>query len=112
VCDRLVLLSAGKVVGEGSLDELRARAGCVRAGWRGYFLPSHDLFALVSKEWRELSASRAFWLLLLMTGPLDGKPLLDDALPEPVSGKVGLWSKTDSVSYFDDFNVTPKRSER
>ena len=29
------------------------------------------------------------------------------ALPAPVSGKVGLWSKTDSVSYFDDFTITP-----
>ncbi|SRR6266498_1839889 len=26
---------------------------------------------------------------------------------EPVSGKVGLWSKTDSVSYFGEFTVTP-----
>ena len=27
--------------------------------------------------------------------------------PEPVSGKVGVWSKTDSVSYFDGYTVTP-----
>ena len=38
---------------------------------------------------------------------LNGKHLLDYTLAEPVSGKVGLWSKTDSVSYFDDFTVTP-----
>lgn len=38
---------------------------------------------------------------------LDDKHLLDYTLAEPVSGKVGLWSKTDSVSYFDDFKVTP-----
>lgn len=31
-----------------------------------------DAFALLAKEWRELFASRAFWLLLLMTGPLVG----------------------------------------
>jgi ABC-2 type transport system permease protein len=30
------------------------------------------LVQLVSKEWRELLASRAFWLLLLMIGPLVG----------------------------------------
>lgn len=36
---------------------------------------------------------------------LDGKHLLDYTLPEPVAGKVGVWSKTDSVSYFDDFTV-------
>ncbi len=37
---------------------------------------------------------------------LDGKHLLDFTLTEAVSGKVGLWSKTDSVSYFDEFTVT------
>jgi len=37
---------------------------------------------------------------------LDGKHLLDYTLAEAVSGKVGVWSKTDSVSYFDDFTVT------
>ncbi len=33
---------------------------------------SHNFRALLGKEWRELFASRAFWLLLLMTGPLVG----------------------------------------
>jgi hypothetical protein len=37
---------------------------------------------------------------------LNGKHLLDYTLPEPVSGKVGVWAKTDSVSYFDDYTVT------
>ncbi len=37
---------------------------------------------------------------------LDGKHLLDYTLAEAVSGKVGVWSKTDSVSYFDDYTVT------
>lgn len=37
---------------------------------------------------------------------LDGKHLLDYTLAEPVSGKTGLWSKTDSVVYFNDFTVT------
>ena len=37
---------------------------------------------------------------------LNGKHLLDYTLAEPVSGRVGVWSKTDSVSYFDDFTVT------
>lgn len=36
---------------------------------------------------------------------LDGKHLLDYTLSEPVSGRVGVWSKTDSVSYFDDYTV-------
>ena len=37
---------------------------------------------------------------------LDGKHLLDDTLGETVSGRVGVWSKTDSVSYFDQYAVT------
>jgi hypothetical protein len=37
---------------------------------------------------------------------LNGKHLLDYTLAEPVSGKVGVWSKTDSGSYFDDYTVT------
>src|SRR5436190_1854022 len=41
-----------------------------------------------------------------LEGWLNGKKLLEYTLPEPVSGKVGVWSKTDSVSYFDDFTVT------
>ncbi|MBX7221397.1 MAG: DUF1080 domain-containing protein [Blastocatellia bacterium] len=45
-----------------------------------------------------------------LEGWLNGKKLLDYTLPEPVSGKVGLWSKTDSVSYFKDFTVTPMKS--
>jgi hypothetical protein len=36
---------------------------------------------------------------------LDGKHLIDYTLAEPVSGKVGVWSKTDSVSYFSDYSV-------
>ena len=35
-------------------------------------MPSRRLAWLVAKEFRELTASRAFWLLLLMTGPLVG----------------------------------------
>ena len=40
-------------------------------------------------------------------GFLDGKAMIDFTLKEPVSGKVGLWSKTDSMSEFDAFTVTP-----
>ncbi|MEP6617782.1 MAG: hypothetical protein ABJE47_00645 [bacterium] len=42
-------------------------------------------------------------------GFLDGKPMLDFTLTEPVSGKVGVWSKTDSMVEFDDFTVTPSK---
>lgn len=40
-------------------------------------------------------------------GYLDGKLYLDHVLPEPVSGRIGLWSKADSHMYFDDYTVMP-----
>ena len=40
-----------------------------------------------------------------LRGYLDDKLLLEYTLAEPVSGKVGTWSKTDSVSQFDDYVV-------
>jgi hypothetical protein len=47
-----------------------------------------------------------------LQGFLDGKLLLEHTLTEPVSGKVGVWSKTDSMVEFDDFIVTPARGAR
>jgi hypothetical protein len=38
-------------------------------------------------------------------GYLDGKHYLSYKLPEPVSGRIGVWSKADSVVYFDDYRV-------
>jgi hypothetical protein len=43
---------------------------------------------------------------------LDGEELLEFALPAPISGKVGLWSKTDSVSEFADYVITPAAAAR
>jgi hypothetical protein len=40
-------------------------------------------------------------------GYLDGKLYLEHVLPEPVSGRIGLWSKADSRMYFADYVVTP-----
>jgi hypothetical protein len=56
------------------------------------------------KEWYSMKISVQGTRL---EGYLNGKKLLEYTLPEPVSGKVGVWSKTDSVSYFDDYTVTP-----
>jgi hypothetical protein len=42
-----------------------------------------------------------------VAGYLDGKLQLEHVLPEPVSGRIGLWSKADSHVYFDDYTVTP-----
>jgi hypothetical protein len=40
-------------------------------------------------------------------GYLDGKLYLEHVLPEPVSGRIGLWSKADSHMYFDNYTVMP-----
>lgn len=39
-------------------------------------------------------------------GFLNGKLYLEHTLTEPVSGRVGLWSKADSYVFFDDYTVT------
>jgi len=38
VCDRLVLLSAGKIVGEGTLEQLKTKAGVSNGGLEEVFL--------------------------------------------------------------------------
>jgi hypothetical protein len=40
-----------------------------------------------------------------LQGYLNGKLLLEYTLPEAVSGKIGVWSKTDSVTEFTDYQV-------
>lgn len=37
------------------------------------------------------------------------RPLLEHTLDQPVSGRVGLWSKADSVGLFDACRVAPPR---
>ena len=38
-------------------------------------------------------------------GYLDGQLYLTYTLPGPITGRVGVWSKADSVVYFDDFTI-------
>lgn len=38
-------------------------------------------------------------------GYLDGKLRLEDDWIEPISGRIGVWSKADSVVQFDDYEV-------
>lgn len=45
-----------------------------------------------------------------LEGYLDGEKLLDYTLAAPVSGKVGVWAKTDSVSEMADYVVAPDGS--
>jgi hypothetical protein len=42
-----------------------------------------------------------------LEGWLDDEHLLDYTLAAPVSGKAGVWSKTDSIAEFADYTVTP-----
>jgi len=39
-------------------------------------------------------------------GYLDGKLYLEHTLAQPVSGRIGLWSKADSHMYFSDYTIT------
>jgi hypothetical protein len=53
-----------------------------------------------SRQWHDLKVRIAGDKV---EGYLDGKLYLEHTLPEPVSGKIGLWSKADSYMHFDDF---------
>ena len=57
-----------------------------------------------TRQWHDLKVRIAG---AKVEGYLNGKLQLEHVLPEPVSGRVGLWSKADSHVYFDDFTVTP-----
>jgi hypothetical protein len=57
-----------------------------------------------SRQWHDLKVRIAG---AKVEGWLDGKRWLELTLPEPVSGRIGLWSKADSHVYFDDFTATP-----
>jgi len=55
-------------------------------------------------QWHELKLTVTGSMI---EGFLDGKPTLSHDLGRPVSGRIGLWSKADSVVYFDDLRVDP-----
>jgi hypothetical protein len=57
-----------------------------------------------SRQWHELKVRIAG---AKVEGWLDGKLYLEHTLPEPVSGRIGLWSKADSHVYFEGFTATP-----
>jgi hypothetical protein len=56
-----------------------------------------------SRQWHDLKIAIAG---NKVQGYLNGKLYLEDVLPAPVSGHIGLWSKADSHVYFDDYTVT------
>jgi ABC-2 type transport system permease protein len=57
-----------------------------------------------SRQWHDLKVRIAGDKV---EGYLDGKLYLEHTLPEPVSGRIGLWSKADSYMHFDDFAAAP-----
>lgn len=73
-----------------------------KQGKRSFVKKGSEDVPLAMNQWHSLQISVHGTNL---QASLNGKHLLDYTLAEPVSGKVGLWSKTDSVSYFDDFTV-------
>jgi hypothetical protein len=73
-------------------------------GKRSFVKRGPELFPLELGSWHELRISVHGTALIAF---LDGKHVLDYTLPDPVSGKVGLWSKTDSMIEFSDYVVTP-----
>jgi len=74
-------------------------------GKRKFVKKGPEDVALPMKEWHALKIAVKGTAL---TAFLDDKLSLEYTLPQPVSGKIGLWSKTDSVTEFDAFTVTPK----
>jgi hypothetical protein len=64
--------------------------------------PGREPWHLSRDQWHELRMTVAGTDFKTY---IDGQLALEYALPEPVSGKIGLWSKTDSTSYFKDFTV-------
>lgn len=57
-----------------------------------------------TRQWHDLKVRIAG---TKVEGYLDGKLYLEHVLSEPVSGRIGLWSKADSHMYFDNYTVTP-----
>jgi len=56
-----------------------------------------------TKQWHDLMVRISG---TKVEGYLDGKLYLEHTLAQPVSGRVGLWSKADSHMYFSDYTVT------
>jgi hypothetical protein len=73
-------------------------------GKRSFVKKGTENVPLAMNQWNSLSIAVRGTSL---QASLNGKLLLEYTMAEPVAGKVGVWSKTDSVSYFDDFTVTP-----
>jgi hypothetical protein len=56
-----------------------------------------------SRQWHDLKVRITG---AKIEGYLDGKLYLEHTLAQPVSGRIGLWSKADSRMYFDAYTAT------
>ena len=56
-----------------------------------------------TRQWHDLKVRISGTKL---EGYLDGKLYLEHTIAQPVSGRIGLWSKADSHMYFSDYTVT------
>jgi hypothetical protein len=57
-----------------------------------------------TRQWHDLKVRIAG---AKVEGYLNGKLYLEHTWSEPISGRIGLWSKADSHMYFDDYVVLP-----
>jgi hypothetical protein len=57
-----------------------------------------------TRQWHDLKVRIAG---AKIEGYLDDNPYLEHTWTEPISGRIGLWSKADSHVYFDNYTVTP-----
>jgi len=72
-------------------------------GKRSFVKRGSENVPLQMNTWHQLQVSVQGTSL---KAALDGKQILEYTLEEPVVGRVGVWSKTDSVSYFDEFTMS------
>jgi hypothetical protein len=73
-----------------------------KSGKRSFVKKGSENVHIPLGEWHTMRIAVAGTQL---RGFLDEKLLLEYTLAEPVAGKVGVWSKTDSVSQFDQYVV-------
>ena len=60
-------------------------------------------------EWQELRVEIRDHAI---TGFLNGDPIIRHRSENPVNGFIGLWTKADSVVYFDGFAITDEKETR
>ena len=71
-------------------------------GVRKFVKRGEEEMPLAVKQWHSIRIAVHGTKL---EGYLNDRKLIDYTLADPVSGKVGFWSKTDSVIEYDDFTV-------